>query len=285
MCIAPEKNPTYCNSSEITVWKGCRRSGVLLPSEREVDQIASAVSIFPEPMMARPYSFLLIGALLLSLGLLACGETRPASDVLISNEQGPTPSPQEARAALNEALEAFNDHCILPGEQGAQITFPFSLVNPDTRNRTFQYTQLQALVDVGLLDTTHVEARGGLPVVRYEVTAKGKTAQYEVIQGRSRRTAFCYAVPQVARIDSIKSKYTSGPIPLANVWFSYHYERRGQWVETDTIQKTFANLRSVPQPNNPKTDKKLLIRVDTTWVDQRLAGSMTNRHQPTRNSE
>lgn len=236
-------------------------------------------------MLGRPFNILFTGALLASLSLLACGETKPTSDVVISNEMGPTPTPDEARAALNDALEAFNDHCILPGEQGAHITFPFSLINPNTRNRTFQYSQLQALVTVGLLDTTQVEARGGLPVVRYSLTPKGKNARYEVVQGRSRRTAFCYAVPQVARLDSIKSSFNSGPNSPVQVWFSYQYEHRGQWVKTDSIQKTFANLRSLPEQNTPQSGKNVLIRMDTTWVDQRLAGTAARRRGPIRNSE
>lgn len=237
-------------------------------------------------MLDRPFYILLGGALLTSLSLLSCGETKPATDVLISNEMGPTPTPEEARAALNEALEAFNDHCILPGEQGAQITFPFSLLNPSTRNRTFQYTQLQALVGVGLLDTTRVRVRGGLPVVRYTLTPKGKKARHDIVYGRSRRTAFCYAVPQVVRLDSIKSRFSSSPNPLAEVWFSYHYQHRGQWVKTDSIQETFATIRSLPERNSPQSAKKVLIRVnDTTWVDQRLPGTAAPRRRPSSNSK
>lgn len=236
-------------------------------------------------MSVRQLFFLVAGTLVVGLGLLSCGETKPTSDVPISNEYGAAPTPSEARSALNAAFEAFNDYCLSPGQQGARISFPFSLVNPETQNRTFQYRQLEALLQVGLLDTSHVEARRGLPLVRFALTQKGKEAQYNIVKGRGRQTAFCYAVPQVTALDSIKSIFNSGPNPLAKVWFSYQYQNRGEWINADSIQKVFANIRSLPQPNQNESAEKLLVRVGTTWTDRRLAGSRPRRPDSTSTSK
>lgn len=238
-------------------------------------------SVLPQFMSARQLFFLAAGTLLVGVGLLSCGETKSTSTVPISNNYGAAPTPTEAQAALNAAFAAYNDYCLSPGQQGAHISFPFSLVNPGTQNRTFQYRQLEALVQVGLLDTSHVEARRGLPLVRFSLTQKGKKAQYNVVKGQGRRTAFCYAVPKVTGLDSIKSVFNSGPNPLAKVWFSYQYQKRGEWVNADSIQKVFANIRSLPQRNQPESAEKLLVRVGTTWTDRRLVGVRPRRSDST----
>ena len=213
---------------------------------------------------------LLLSSVLLSLGLLACsgGST---SEIVIQDEHGPTPTPEEARTAIGEAIAAFNRYCLAPKAQNQTDAYPVPIVNPDPAEPSFQYRQLRALVEAGLLDTTVTRSQGGLPVHRFSITAKGQQTQYEIAQARSYQPMFCYAVPKVAGIDSIKAQYNSGPNALAQVWFSYRYTNLGQWVRSPAVRQTYSGLQTLPD-RRPRTAKMLLTRVDSAWVDRRLTG-------------
>jgi hypothetical protein len=82
---------------------------------------------------------------------------------------------------------------------------------------------------------------------------------------------FCYAVPEIARIDSIAARYNSGPNALAQVWFAYRYANRGKWVQSPAVQRAYSGLQSLPD-RSPRTSEILLVRVDSAWVDRRLTG-------------
>ncbi len=216
------------------------------------------------------FPLLLILTCLVGFGLLACGGSS-ATEVVIQDEQGPTPTPDEAREAIGEALAAFNQFCLVPAAQNAPNAYPVSIANPNPNNPSFQYRQLLALSEVGLLDTTVTRSQGGLPVHRFSITQKGKQTQYEIAQSRGYEPMFCYAIPEVTRLDSIKAVYNSGPNALAQVWFAYRYTNLQKWVEAPIVQQNFSGLQSLPS-RAPRAANMLLMRVDTAWVDRRLTG-------------
>jgi hypothetical protein len=216
---------------------------------------------------------LLLGTLLAGAGLLACGgSAETASDVATDTTQGPIPSPASARQALNESLHAFNDYCLAPNAQSAADSYPLELFNPSPNAPSFKYRQLWALTQVGLLDTTITRGARGLPVHRFPLTDAGRAAQYDIAQGRTYKPMFCYAVPHVVRLDSIRAVYTSGPNPLANVWFTYSYRDLGEWRRARPIRQAFSGLRPLPSPTDTLRTDQLLIRVDSAWIDRRLSG-------------
>ena len=216
---------------------------------------------------------LLCATLLLGLGLLACGGSGEATQqgVVIQEEEGPAPSAEEAQKALNEALQAFNGYCLSPLAE-SESDYPITLVNPNARSPTHQYRELSSLAQAGLLDTTAAQSTGGLPVHRFSLSPKGEQTRYDIAQSRGYQRMFCYAVPVVTKLDSIKTIYNSGPNSLAKVWFSYGYTDLGSWVNTRSLQTTFSGLSSLPSKTLSRTDTKLLVRVDSAWVDRRLTG-------------
>lgn len=207
---------------------------------------------------------------LVSLSLLACGGSEESRSVVTNDEEGPIPSPTQAQEALNEALKAFNDHCLAPRAQGRDASYPLPLFNPGASS--FQYRQLRALTDAGLLDTTVTQGKRGLPVYRFALTKAGRAAQYDIAEGRRYRPMFCYTVPQVVRLDSIKSVYTSGPNPLANVWFTYKYQSPADWIDAPFVRRSFSGIPPAPSPTDTLHTKQLLMQVDSAWVDRRLTG-------------
>lgn len=218
--------------------------------------------------------FLLSATFLIGLGGLACGGSdEAANDIVTDDSEGPIPSSEDAQNAINESLQAFNEYCIAPRAQGRDNEYPLTLFNPDPNASSFKYRQLQALVQAGLLEKTVQEnEQRGLPIHRFALTKEGKQAQYEIARARDYTSMFCYATPQVVRIDSIKSVYTSDPDPLANVWFAYTYQNQEQWAESNAIQRVFRGLRSRPSPTDTLYTDQLLIRADSAWVDRRLTG-------------
>jgi len=224
----------------------------------------------------RALSLLLVAAVL-GAGLLACSGGDRA--VVIRDEEGPTPTPADTRKALNEALQAFNDYCLAPDAQENE-TYPIALVNPGT-NSSYRYRQLAALRVAGLLDTTVTRSDGGLPVHRFDLTRTGRESQYEIAQGQGYENMFCYAIPRVTRIDSIKAIYNAGPNSLARVWYTYGYQDQASWVESPGVQRSFSGLSSLPSPRARRSDRKLLVRVDSAWVDRRLTGYDRPPERPT----
>jgi hypothetical protein len=217
--------------------------------------------------------FLLVTALLLGLGGLACGGSGETTDIVTDDSEGPIPSPQDAQDALNEALQAFNEYCVAPRAQGRENEYPLALFNPDSNASSFRYRQLRALAQVGLLERyVEQDDQQGLPIHRFALTKKGRQARYDIAQARAYVSRFCYATPEVTRIDSIKSVYTSDPDPLANVWFSYTYQDLQPWAESREVQRVFRGLRSRPSRTDTIRTEQLLIRVDSAWVDRRLTG-------------
>lgn len=212
----------------------------------------------------------LIATVLVGLGLLACGGSEESRDVVTDDEEGPIPTVSQAQQALNEALKAFNEHCVVPRAQGRDATYPLPLFNPSAT--TFQYRQLRSLTEAGLLDTTITPGKRGLPVHRFALTKTGRAAQYDIAEGRGYRKMFCYTVPQIIRVDSIKSVYTSGPNPLANVWFAYSYRGAADWIESRSVQRSFSGRPPRPEPNDTIRADELLMRIDSAWVDRRLTG-------------
>jgi len=233
--------------------------------------------------MVRPPSrltVLLIAAIITGTGLLACGGSAETSDVVTNDEEGPIPSAAQAQQALNEALQAFNDYCLAPNAQGPGATYPLALFNPNPNAPSFKYRQLWALTQAGLLDTTITRGQRGLPVHRFRLTSDGRSVQYEIAQGRGYRPMLCYAVPKVTRIDSIKSVYTSGPNPLANVWFAFSYQNLGDWIESASVRRSFSGLPRRPSATDTLYTDQLLIEVDSAWVDRRLTGYDRPPDQP-----
>ena len=206
---------------------------------------------------------------LLGSGILACSGNE--ATVVVRDEEGPTPTPADARTALNEALQAFNEHCLAPAAQGRDTTYPIALVNPGA-STSYRHRQLNALRAAGLLDTTVARSSGGLPVHRFALTQRGRGSQYEIAQGQGYRRMFCYAIPRVTRLDSIKAVYNAGPNPLARVWFTYGYEDQASWAESPAVRRSFSGLAPLPSSQIRESDRKLLIRVDSAWVDRRLTG-------------
>jgi len=225
----------------------------------------------------RRFSLSFVTALLLGFGLLACGGSDEAtseeddSGLVIQEKEGPAPTAAEAKKALNESLQAFNPYCLTPIAE-SEAEYPITLVNPNSREPSHQYRELWALKQAGLLDTSAAQSTGGLPVHQFSLSKKGKQTRYEIAQSRSYQRMFCYAVPVVTQLDSIKSVYHSGPNSLARAWFSYGYTDLASWVNTPILQRTFSNLNPLPSKNETYSTKKLLIRVDSAWVDRRLTG-------------
>jgi hypothetical protein len=227
---------------------------------------------------------LLLATLLTGSVLFACGGGGPevASDVVTDTTQGPIPPPTDARQALNESLQAFNDHCLAPTAQSAADTYPLELFNPSPNAPSFKYRQLWALTQVGLLDTTIVRGARGLPVHQFRLTSAGRTAQYDIAQGRTYKPMFCYAVPRVVRLDSIKAVYNSGPNPLAKVWFAYSYRNQGDWRRARPIRRAYSALPPLPPSADTLRTDQLLIEVDSAWIDRRLTGYDRPPSRPSR---
>jgi hypothetical protein len=223
---------------------------------------------------------LLIAAIVVGAGLLACGGSAETSDIDTDDSEGTVPNASQARQALNEALQAFNDYCLAPNAQGPGATYPLALFNPNPNAPSFKYRQLWALKQAGLLDTSVTRGQRGLPVHRFRLTGAGRSAQYDIAQGRGYRPMFCYAVPEVVRIDSIKSVYTSGPNPLANVWFAFSYQNIGDWIDLASVRRSFTGLPPTPSSTDTLHTDQLLIEVDSAWVDRRLTGYERPPDQP-----
>jgi hypothetical protein len=216
---------------------------------------------------------LLLATLLTGAGLLACGGgAETTSDVVTDTTQGPIPSPPDARQALNESLQAYNDYCLTPSAQSDADTYPLDLFNPSPNAPSFKYQQLWALTQVGLLDTTIVRDSRGLPVHQFQLTSAGRSAQYDIAQGRTYKPMFCYAVPHVVRLDSIKAVYSSGPNALSKVWFAYSYRNLGDWRRSAYIRRAYSALPPLPSAADTLRTDQLLIEVDSAWIDRRLSG-------------
>jgi hypothetical protein len=224
------------------------------------------MSLFP--IRALP---LALTSLLLSIGILGCGGGDEAT-VVIRDEDGPTPTPTDARTALNEGLQSFNEHCLTPIAQKSGDSYPTSVLGPQSNEASHRYQQLQTLTQAGLLDMTVVDTTGSLPVHRFAPNSQGQESLYEIVQGGGYTEMFCYAIPHVTRLDSIKAVYNAGPNPLARVWFEYGYQDLGSWVESDAVQRTFSGLEPLPSPQARHSGVELLVRVDSAWVDRRLTG-------------
>lgn len=219
-------------------------------------------------------ALLCFATLLTSVVLFACGgnaETT-SSDVVTDTTQGPVPRPADTRQALNEALQTFNNYCLVPTAQGAEGKYPIELFNPSSNAPSFKYRELSALAQVGLLDTSIVRGARGLPVYRFGLTAAGRSAQFDIAQGRSYQAMFCFGVPRVVRVDSIKAVYNAGPNPLARAWFAYSYQDIGEWRNDPAVRRAFSALPPLPSSNETLYTKQLLVRVDSAWIDRRLTG-------------
>lgn len=206
--------------------------------------------------------------------LVACGSNTEttSSDVVTDTTQGPVPSPADTRQALNEALQTFNNYCLAPAAQDAEGEYPVELFNPSPTAPSFKYRELRALAQVGLLDTSVVRGARGLPVHRFGLTDAGRSAQYDIAQGRSYKAMFCFGVPRVVRVDSIKAVYNSGPNPLARAWFAYSYQDVGDWRNAPAVRRAFSALPPLPSSNETLYTRQLLVRVDSAWIDRRLTG-------------
>lgn len=203
--------------------------------------------------------------------LFACSGSEETS-VVIDDDDGPTPTPIEAETALNEALQAFNEYCLAAETQGSETSYPTTLVTPNRGGSSYEYRQFEALMEAGLLDTTVVQTRGNVPAHRFSLTEKGRRNQFEIADSRGYKRMFCYAIPQVAQLDSIKAVFNAGPNPLVRVWFTYEHSDLRRWVESPRIQSTFSGVPSLSSFQQPQTAKELLIQVDSAWVDRRLTG-------------
>lgn len=251
-----------------------RRSASSSPAPQLLDGVLRSFTDCPSTMSAPVprIACLLLAAFLTGVGLLACGGSEEASDVVTDDTKGPIPGETDARQALDEALQAYNKYCLAPAAQGSEGSYPIELFNPSPNAPSFKYKQLWALTRVGLLDTSIVRGTRGLPVHRFSLTESGRASQYDIARGRSYEPMFCYAVPRVAAVDSIKAVYTSGPNPLANVWFTYSHGALKDWIRTRLVQRAFSGLPSPPSPTDTFRTNQLLVRVDSAWIDRRLTG-------------
>lgn len=224
-------------------------------------------------MRVRHSAVLLVTTFVLGISLLACGgsDEATAPEVVIEDKKGPVPTPEKTEPALNEALQAFNKYCVSPRAE-SEAEFPVKLINPNSRSPTHQYQQLWVLKQIGLLDTTATESTGGLPVHEFSITEKGERTRYDIAQSRGYQRMFCYGVPRVSRIDSIKSVYNAGPNELAKVWFKYRIEDRRSWGESAAVRNTFPGVSSLPASGTQRSAEELLVQVDSAWVDRRLTG-------------
>ena len=217
------------------------------------------------------FASLLTAALLVGLGLLACGGSEESREVILDDEEGPIPTPTQAQQALNEALKTFNDHCLAPRAQGRRAAYPLSLFNPG--QSSFEYRQLRALTEADLLDTTVTKGERGLPAYRFALTKKGRAEKYDIAKGQGYQSMFCYTVPQVIRVDSIKSVYNAGPTPLANVWFVFNHQKPADWVDLPSVQRSFSGLPPKSSLDDTVHTDQLLMQVDdSTWIDRKLTG-------------
>lgn len=226
------------------------------------------------PGFVRHSTLLLLTIVFVGGGLLACGggaETAE-SDVVTDAQLGPIPTPPSARRAVDQALQTFNDHCVAPSAQGEDASYPLELFNPSPSAPSLKYQQLRAFVEAGLLDTTVVQGQGNLPIHRFNLTRKGRAAQYEIAQSRTYTPMFCYAVPHVVRLDSIKAVYNSGPNPLASVWYAYSYRNLGDWRRSRSIRRGYTAIPPLPSASDTLQTNQLLVRVDGSWIDRRLTG-------------
>jgi len=231
---------------------------------------------------ARRSLLVLLATVLVGGGGLACGGSgETGMDIVTDDSEGPIPAPEDARTALNRAMQAFNRHCMFPRVQSESGSYPLTLFNPDPEAPSFKYRQVQALAEEGLLKKTVTKGERGLPIHRFALTEKGRAAQYDIARGRDYTPMFCYAIPHVARIDSIKSVYTSDPSPMARVWFAYTFRDLGRWATANDIQQSFPGSFSLPSPSDTLRTNQLLIRVDSAWVDRRLAGYDRPPSRPT----
>lgn len=221
------------------------------------------------PNVSRVALFL-TATLLVGLGLLACSGSEEVNKIVKDDEEGPIPTAQQAERALKEALTAFNGYCLFPRAQASSASYPLRRFNPN--KSTLRYRQLRALTEAGLLDTTITKGKRGLPVHRFALTETGRASQYDIAEGRSYRSKFCYAIPEITRIDSIKAVYTSGPNPLAQIWFTHGYQDVADWIESRRVQRSFSGLPPRPSSSDTLHTNKLLMQVDSAWVDRRLTG-------------
>lgn len=216
---------------------------------------------------------LLITSFLVGVGLLACSgsEETKRTNIVIEEKQGPAPSADAAETALNESLRAYNPYCVSPRAESS-AEFPVTLINPSSRAPTHQYQQLWVLHQNGLLDTTLASSTGGLPVHKFSITPKGERTRYDIAQSSEYRRMFCYGVPMVTQIDSIKSVYNTGPNELAKVWYRYTVEKRRSWGQSRGVRNTFPGVTPLPAPGTQRAAEDLLVQVDSAWVERRLTG-------------
>lgn len=223
--------------------------------------------------MCSPIGRLLVPVLtvLLAASVIACGGDGVSQTVDEQTELVPTAA--EAEDAINQALQALNHYCVSPGAFRGDVSFPLSVVNPNSDQPSFQNRELMVLTEAGLLDTTLVEEDSSVPIQKFSLTPNGEKAFSRIVRGRRTSPMFCYAFPRVARLDSVKAVPSRAPGRQAEVWFGYHYRETADWIETPAVERIFSGLPSPPPPEDTMQAKERLTRFKGRWMDQRLTGN------------
>jgi len=183
------------------------------------------------------------------------------------------PSDDQARIALNEGLDAFNDACIVPDALGRGETFPITVVEPDTLAPPLRYQQLEALQDERLLTNRRDTTSGGLIRLTFSLTEEGQEVETLVSGFRGQQTGLCFAKPRVTRIASISPVPDRNPRPLAEVVFTHSLQDVQPWARDPKIQRLFPSVRSLLQEVNDQTrTRRTVVETDEGWKDSRLAG-------------
>jgi DNA-binding PadR family transcriptional regulator len=209
----------------------------------------------------------LAGAVVL---LWACGSVKPTQ----TTEEGyRIPSPGQARIALNEGLQAFNEACIVPDALGRGEDFPVTIVEPDTLDPPVRYRQLRALEDAGLLTNRRDTTSGGLMRRTFALTEDGQEVNREIFEFRGWQSSLCYATPRVTRVDSIYAVPDRSPRPLAEVIFHHALQEVRPWARRSEVRQLFPSIiPRVREVGTPTQSRRSLIETESGWTDSRLVG-------------
>lgn len=186
----------------------------------------------------------------------------------------PLPSDNAAEDALNEALRAYNEACIVPEALGQTDNFPVTLIVSDTTDPSFRFQQLAALETAGLLLSARDTTARRLVRQEFRLTEDGHDAVQTVFSFRGERTALCFAKPEVTRIDTLRAIKTRSPRPVTEVDFAYRYEDVAEWTRHDVVQRAFPNLPSLLREiQGTRTGRQTIQKLgEDRWRDARLIG-------------
>lgn len=206
----------------------------------------------------------------LSLFVLALSVTlwtACAGSETVTDETGrEMPSENAAEDAIEESLMSFNEACINPQALSQGETFPITLIEPDTTRPTVAVRQFLTLEDAGLVTSNRVVDDRRLVKNTFTLTDDGEESLSTVYQFRGWRSALCYAMPEVVRIDTIYALRQRGPRPLADVTFAYQLVDVAEWARRDDIQQSYPDVQDVLDTvGRTRTEQQTVVLTDTGW--------------------